>query len=86
MKESSLGEFIKKNAWSILALIFVAGSFTAMVQFKFMAVQAQVDNLSADVDKLTNLVERVIVLEQHDVQIKADIAEIKTDVKTLIRR
>lgn len=80
---NSLSDFLKSNAWSILVLIFVFGSFVAMTNFRIQAIEVKADNTAQKLDQLTTIVERIVVLEEHDKNFQSDIDEIKQDLKEI---
>lgn len=81
--ENNLIQFLQANAWSILVLIFVIGSFVAMTNFRISAIEAKAEDNSEKLEQLTDIVQRIVVLEEHDKTIITDIQEIKSDVKEI---
>lgn len=80
---NSLNDFLRGNAWSILVLIFVVGSFVAMVNFRIMAIEVKANENAEKINQLTSLIERIVVLEEHDKNITGDLQEIKADLKEI---
>lgn len=80
---NNINDFIRSNAWNLLALIFIVGTFVAMINFRIGAIEAKANENADKLDQLTDIVQRIVVLEEHDKTITQDLQEIKADVKEI---